>query len=163
MTTFRNIIDRAYISYMKDYRLDAFYKQDKDGFYEYLSTFLLNAIDEFQTDCLVDLSYEEKDKLDEEEMREYKDYVFNKELSSDEIRILCLLIAINWYQKEIDDVIVFKPHLQTKEFKGLANDQNITRRMDRLCELKENLSNNITSYQLGKITKNGMNFFSGGE
>lgn len=158
-TNFRKVIDRAYITYLKDYHLDNLLNKDENTFYDYLGGFLINAIDSFEGDCLHSLSYHEELRLKNDTLEEYTEYVFDEELSNKEEMILALYIAINWLQKEINDVLIFKPKIQAKEFKNMQ--YNIDRMNNQLYGLEEKVSSQITKYQLGKIPS-GMSYFEGG-
>lgn len=156
-TSFLNVYER-FMPMIKDYRLDNLYTKDKNSFYEFLRGFLLNSIDMFDG-CLTNLNYNgvvEKD----ENGNDITNYYFNSTLSSKEIYILCLGLMITWYQNDINDVTQFRLHLNTKDFKTYSENMNMKQRSEILDKMKEDLSNNIISYQLSNLST--IPFFNGG-
>ena len=156
-TSFFNVYER-FMPMIKDYRLDNLYTKDKNSFYEFLRGFLLNSIDMFDG-CLTNLDYNgivEKD----ENGKDVTNYYFNSTLSSKEIYILCLGLMITWYQNDINDVTQFRLHLNTKDFKTYSENMNMKQRSEILDKMKEDLSNNIISYQLSNLST--IPFFNGG-
>ena len=86
-------------------------------------------------------------------------YVFDNELTSKEVYILCLGVSLGWYKKSMDDVTQFKLHLSTKNFKSYSEQQNLQRRLERLGAMEEELSEAIQQYQLNNLDK--LPFFGG--
>ena len=80
-------------------------------------------------------------------------YVFDNELSSKEIYILSLGVALGWYKKQLDDVTQFRLHLSNKDFKSYSEQQNLQRRLERLGAMEEDLSEEIQKYQLANLDK----------
>lgn len=154
ITTFRNIIDRAYNTSLTDYRLDMLIKKDPDIFYNWMAGFVENSIDMFDG-CLTDLSYHIEEKIEERDGKfvNVKEYVFNNELTSKQQYILMLGVVLGWYRKDLDDVITFKAKLSSKDFKELSNAAHLVARQDRLGAMEEMLSEEITNYQLRNISK----------
>lgn len=157
MTEFKTVIDKGFLS-ITDYKLQMLLGKDERAFYSYMSSFLVNAIDDFQNACFNDLSYSQI-----EDANTYLPYYgFDNDLTHKEIRILALGIAINWYKKELDDVTQFRLHLSEKNFKTMSEQANLSKRLERLEELKEEWYDAITDYQLGYIKGSGVSFFNGG-
>lgn len=197
-TTFKQILDRVYVTLFKDYKLDNLKRIDEESFYTFLSGFLINSIDMFDG-CLGDLSYSEviiekqldnSDNLeneknledeeiindeqeenptevveeieqpnDEVEVEIEKYYEFNRELTSKEIYILALGVSIGWYKMQLDDVTQYALHLSSRNFKSYSEQANLAKRLERLNVMEENLSKEITNYQLANI--NQLPFFGG--
>ena len=155
--TFKDVLDRCYTTLFTDYKLDNLIKMDEQAFYTFLGGFLVNSIDMFDG-CLTDLSYHQETETDEDG-NEIVIYVFDNELTSKEVYILCLGVSLGWYKKAMDDVTQFKLHLSTKNFKSYSEQQNLQRRLERLGAMEEELSEAIQQYQLNNLDK--LPFFGG--
>ena len=154
MVTFKNILDRAYTTLFTDYKLDKLVQVDEQAFYDFLGGFLVNSTDIFDS-CLTDLSYHEETRVIKKDNKliTVTDYVFDNELTSKEIYILSLGVALGWYKKQLDDVTQFKLHLSNKDFKSYSEQQNLQRRLERLGAMEEDLSEEIQKYQIANLNK----------
>ena len=154
MVTFKNILDRVYTTLFTDYKLDNLVQIDEQAFYEFLGGFLVNSIDMFDG-CLSDLSYHSISRVIEKDNKfiTVNDYVFDNELTSKEIYILSLGVALGWYKKQLDDVTQFKLHLSNKDFKSYSEQQNLQRRLERLGAMEEDFSEEIQKYQITNLDK----------
>lgn len=154
MVTFKNILDRVYTTLFTDYKLDNLVQVDEQAFYNFLGGFLVNSIDMFDG-CLSDLSFHEEIETIEKnnELITVTNYVFNNELTSKEIYILSLGVALGWYKKQLDDVTQFRLHLSNKDFKSYSEQQNLQRRLERLGAMEEDFSEEVQKYQLTNIDK----------
>lgn len=156
MTTFYNVIDRA--TYLwSDYRLDNLYKRDESAYYGYMEGFLLNSIDMF-SGCLTDLSYTET-TITEDDGEIITVNVFDNTLSSKEVYILALGIAISWMEKNLRDIEQMNLHLATREFKSYSESANLKAKQETLNRMMEDYDNKITEYQLMNLTK--LSYFKG--
>lgn len=155
--TFKDVLNRAYTTLFTDYKLDNLIKMDEQAFYTFLGGFLVNATDLF-SGTLTDLSYH-SEVIKDENGKDNIEYVFDADLSSKEIYILCLGVALGWYKKALDDVTQFKLHLSSKSFKAYSEQANISKRLERLGAMEEELSEAITAYQLNNFDK--LPFFGG--
>lgn len=154
MVTFKNILDRAYTTLFTDYKLDKLVQVDEQAFYDFLGGFLVNSIDMFDG-CLSDLSYHTITRVIEKDNKfvTVTDYIFDNELTSKEIYILSLGVALGWYKKQLDDVTQYKLHLSNKDFKSYSEQQNLQRRLERLGAMEEDLSEEIQKYQINNLDK----------
>ena len=154
MVTFKNILDRVYTTLFTDYKLDNLIQVDEQAFYDFLGGFLVNSIDMFDG-CLSDLSYHEIEETVEKDgaLVEVTNYIFDNELTSKEIYILSLGVALGWYKKQLDDVTQFKLHLSNKDFKSYSEQQNLQRRLERLGAMEEDFSEEIQKYQITNLHK----------
>lgn len=154
MVTFKNILDRVYTTLFTDYKLDSLVQVDEQAFYKFLGGFLVNSIDYF-SDCLTDLSFHEETETIEKDNQlvTVTNYVFDNELTSKEIYILSLGVALGWYKKQLDDVTQFRLHLSNKDFKSYSEQQNLQRRLERLGAMEEDFSEEVQKYQLTNIDK----------
>ena len=155
--TFKDVLNRAYTTLFTDYKLDNLIKMDEQAFYTFLGGFLVNATDLF-SGTLTDLSYH-SEVIKDENGKDSIEYVFDADLSSKEVYILCLGVALGWYKKALDDVTQFKLHLSSKSFKAYSEQANISKRLERLGAMEEELSEAITAYQLSNFDK--LPFFGG--
>lgn len=155
--TFKDVLNRAYTTLFTDYKLDNLIKMDEQAFYTFLGGFLVNATDLF-SGTLTDLSYH-SEVIKDENGNDNIEYVFDADLSSTEVYILCLGVALGWYKKALDDVTQFKLHLSSKSFKAYSEQANISKRLERLGAMEEELSEAITAYQLNNFDK--LPFFGG--
>lgn len=155
--TFKDVLNRAYTTLFTDYKLDNLIKMDEQAFYTFLGGFLVNATDLFDG-ALTDLSYH-SEVIKDENGNDNIEYVFDADLSSKEVYILCLGVALGWYKKSLDDVTQFKLHLSSKSFKAYSEQANISKRLERLGAMEEELSEAITAYQLNNFDK--LPFFGG--
>ena len=156
-TPFSIIYDRS-LSLLKDYRLDALYAKDKDSFYDSLKGFLLNSTDMFDG-SLQDLTYTSQIETDTDG-NNVTVYYFDNTLTSKEIYILCLGVMIAWYQNDVNDVTQFRLHLNVRDYKTYSEQANIKQRSEVLDKMREELSRNITEYQLKNIAN--LPYFNGG-
>ena len=154
MVTFKNILDRAYTTLFTDYKLDNLVQVDEQAFYNFLGGFLVNSIDMFDG-VLNDLSYHAESRVIEKDNKfiTVTDYVFDNELTSKEVYILSLGVALGWYKKQLDDVTQFKLHLSNKDFKSYSEQQNLQRRLERLGAMEEDFSEEVQKYQLANLNK----------
>lgn len=154
MVTFKDILDRVYTTLFTDYKLDNLVQVDEQAFYDFLGGFLVNSIDMFDG-CLSDLSYHSVSRVIKKDNKliTVNDYVFDNELTSKEIYILSLGVALGWYKKQLDDVTQFKLHLSNKDFKSYSEQQNLQRRLERLGAMEEDFSEEIQKYQITNLNK----------
>ena len=154
MVTFKNILDRVYTTLFTDYKLDNLVQVDEQAFYDFLGGFLVNSIDMFDG-CLSDLSYHSVSRVIEKgnQFVTVTDYVFDNELTSKEIYILSLGVALGWYKKNLDDVTQYRLHLSNKDFKSYSEQQNLQRRLERLGAMEEDFSEEIQKYQISNMDK----------
>ena len=154
MVTFKNILDRVYTTLFTDYKLDSLVQVDEQAFYKFLGGFLVNSIDYF-SGCLNDLSFHEETETIEKDNQlvTVTNYVFDNELTSKEIYILSLGVALGWYKKQLDDVTQFRLHLSNKDFKSYSEQQNLQRRLERLGAMEEDFSEEVQKYQLSNMDK----------
>ena len=92
--TFKDVLNRAYTTLFTDYKLDNLIKMDEQAFYTFLGGFLVNATDLFDG-ALTDLSYH-SEVIKDENGNDNIEYVFDADLSSKEVYILCLGVALGW-------------------------------------------------------------------
>ena len=102
--TFKDVLNRAYTTLFTDYKLDNLIKMDEQAFYTFLGGFLVNATDLF-SGTLTDLSYH-SEVIKDENGNDNIEYVFDADLSSKAVYILCLGVALGWYEKANIDYVL---------------------------------------------------------
>lgn len=157
-TNFKEIIDLAYSTLFINYKLDNLFNKDEQVFYEFLSGMLQNSINMFNG-ALQDLTYQ----ITEEEIDGVivKDYIFDRVLSYKEKYILALGVSIGIYKRELDDIVVYRGKLSTKEFRDISNSSMLKARQERLSAMQEEFDQEIISLQLNSIDINGIQFYGG--
>lgn len=143
MTSFEDIYDLA-LTTIRDYKLDNLAIRDYEAFLTYLRS-LLNAGSMEFDGCLKSL-----DSTNVVEDGENKWY-FIEDLDRDEKKILAKTIVLKWWEQHIQDVVVFQPHLSTKNFKQLQESQSLKQKSEYKDKLNEELGRDITSYQFNHM------------
>ena len=137
MTTLYSDIYNLFSSgFIKDPMLDKLYNQSVTDYEDYLQTFLITAISEFDL-CKQDL--EDRDDTTKQ---------FNPTLSTKEKVILSKLTRIAWLQKEINDVNQMKLHLQDGDFKTFSEANNLKEKVNLLVVETELVDKAIGKYDL---------------
>jgi len=147
MVDFEEIYDLAKVT-MIDYKLDNLAIRDYDAFLTYFRSLLTAGMTEF-FGCLTSLDYT---KVGDK-------YYFTSDLSQQEKAILAKTIVIKWFEQHIQDVVVFQPHMSSKNFKQLQESQSLKQKSEYKDKLMEELSRDITNYQMANISK--LPFFGG--
>lgn len=151
MTNFKVVYDRA-MGRLRDYRLDNLFNIDEDAFYTYMRGKLYESIDTFNG-CLSDLSYHS------ETVGLVTEWYFDNTLSSKETSILAYGIIIAWMEQNTLDITQMNLHLSTKDFKNFSESQNLKQKSEVLDKMREDMSREITEYQLKNLTS--IPFFGG--
>jgi len=151
VTDFEDIYDLAKVT-MIDYKLDNLAIRDYDAFLTYFRSLLVTGMTEF-FGCLSSLDY-----TSVKEDGEIKWY-FTADLSQLEKNILAKTIVLKWWEQHIQDVVVFQPHMSSKNFKQLQESQSLKQKSEYKDKLQEELGRDITNYQLANIDK--IPFFGG--
>lgn len=147
LTDFEEIYDLAKVT-MIDYKLDNLALRDYDAFLTYFRSLLTTGMTEF-FGCLSSLDYT---KVDDK-------WYFTSDLSQLEKNILAKTIVLKWWEQHIQDVVVFQPHMSSKNFKQLQESQSLKQKSEYKDKLHEELGRDITNYQLANISK--IPFFGG--
>lgn len=156
MVTFKNVLDRCATTLWNDYKLNNLYNVNKIDFYEFLSGFLENSCDMFNG-CLSSLAYHYETVVIDGDSMEMG--VFDEELSSKEIYILCLGVCIGWFNYHILDVTQFQLHLSNREFKAYSEANNLKVKQETYNTLFENFNKEIMEYQMKNFDK--LTYFGG--
>ena len=134
-TTFDEIHDLTLLV-IQDFKLDALYTSSPTNFNTTMDGLLIRSLPEF-TNCQQDLT----------------DYTlstrtFNIVLTLAEKSILSKLQVITWLNSKILDVLHLQNHLNDTDFRTFSSAQNLKAKMDTREILREEVSQNMTSYGL---------------
>lgn len=141
MTNFEDIYDLAKVT-MIDYKLDNLAIKDYDAFLTYFRSLLMTGMVEF-TGCLTSLEYKSIDDA----------WYFVEDLSLTEKNILAKTVVLKWWEQHIQDVVVFQPHMSTKNFKQLQETTSLKQKSEYKDKLREEISEAITEYQMENLDK----------
>lgn len=145
MTNFEDIYDLAKVT-MIDYKLDNLAIKDYDAFLTYFRSLLMTGMVEF-SGCLTSLEYT---SITEDEVT---NWYFIEDLSLIEKNILAKTIVLKWWEQHIQDVVVFQPHMSSKNFKQLQETTSLKQKSEYKDKLREEISEAIEEYQLANIDK----------
>ena len=141
LTDFEQVYDLAKIT-MIDYRLDNLAIRDYDAFLTYFRSLLMRGKAKF-TGCLASLKY----------VKDGDKYYFVEDLDDDVIDILADTVVLAWWEQNIQDVVVFQPHMSSKNFKQLQESTSLKQKSEYKDKLGEELSRKITEYQLKHMSE----------
>ena len=137
-TLFTDIYD-LFLAEVTDYKLDALYATSVTDFETYLQGFLKRAIPKF-TNCAQDLTDVN-----------FTTGTFNITLTLMEQTILSSLMAIEWLNKEIQNVSQINIHLNDRDFKHHSAAQNLKEKKALKNELREIVSQDMVDYGILNI------------
>ena len=156
MTPFTDIYDFAKVTII-DYKIDDLAKTDLDGFLTYMRSLLTIGIPEF-SGCLKSLDFHYELELNQDN-ETVKVYYFDETLNIKEKKILAKIVVNEWWITKIQDVLAFQPKLGNREFKQVANDQNLKQKSEYNDKLSEDIGRSIVKYQLDDLSS--LPFFGG--
>ena len=156
MTPFTDIYEFAKVTII-DYKIDKLANTNIDGFLTYMRSLLTIGIPEF-SGCLKSLDFHSETELDINN-EEITVYYFDETLDIYEKKILAKIVVNEWWLTKIQDVLAFQPKLGNREFKQIANDQNLKQKSEYNNRLVEDINHSITEYQLKNLSS--LPFFGG--
>lgn len=133
MTTAYTEIYDLFLQRIKDWKLDALYTSDSEGFETYLRGFLVQA---------VPLFIESTQSLARDDVAK----TFEEDLSDDNKEILARIMVIKWFEKETQNITQFNMALQDKDFKRYSEAQNLKSKEDYLAFLEEQKDQRLVEY-----------------
>jgi len=135
-TNISEVID-LFTMLQSDYLLDALYQTSGSAAYtNYIEGWLIFAINEFKPYCKEDLTYSTTTQD------------FTATLSSNVQTILAQIITKYWLQKEVQNILNMRAHVQDKDFSTHSAAQNLKAKMDLLNVKKEEISQIIMDYAM---------------
>jgi|WetSurMetagenome_2_1015567.scaffolds.fasta_scaffold10985_4 hypothetical protein len=120
-----------------DYRLNSIYTNSGSSLFgDYLQPWLLFAINDFDGICRESLNYDVTTQI------------FTNTLSQQTKLILAQLLVRYWIQKEVQDIVQMRLHIQDKDFKTFAEANNLKEKQNLYNQKREELSQILTNYEL---------------
>ena len=145
MTSYESIYDLALVT-IRDYKLDNLAIRNYEAFLDYLRGLLEVGSLEFDG-CLQSLDstsvVEDGNKV----------WYFVEDLDRDEKKILAKTIVLKWWEQHIQDVVVYQPHLSSKNFKQLQESQSLKQKSEYKDKLNEEIGRDTINYQLKHMDK----------
>lgn len=132
-TPFSTIYDLALVV-IHDYRLNHLYTTDQDAFNLFMQGLTVKSIPKF-TNCLQSLDY----TLDDEPS-------FVATLTNKEIDIVADLVAITWFETNINDATQVNLHLQGRDKKTNAESSNLKEKSEYFDRLREKVKQDMNDY-----------------
>lgn len=132
-TPFSTIYDLALVV-IRDYRLNHLYENDQDTFNLFMQGLTVKSIPKF-TNCLQSLDY----TLDDEPS-------FVATLTNKEIDIVADLVAITWFETNINDATQVNLHLQGRDKKTNAESSNLKEKSEYFDRLREKVKQDMNDY-----------------
>jgi hypothetical protein len=136
-TDFSEIYDN-FMQNVQDFRLVTLYNSSVSDFETYLSSFLLNAITDFEGVCDQSLANSSSS--------------FTATLTQKNIKILALLMSKYWLQKEVNDIRQMSLHVTDKDFKVYSEANHMREKQNKYNALREELSQELVNYKLNDTT-----------
>lgn len=132
-TPFSTIYDLALVV-IRDYRLNHLYTTDQDAFNLFMQGLTVKSIPKF-TNCLQSLDY----TLDDEPS-------FVATLTNKEIDIVADLVAITWFETNINDATQVNLHLQGRDKKTNVESSNLKEKSEYFDRLREKVKQDMNDY-----------------
>ena len=133
-TPFSVVIESAYAT-IQDYKLDKILKLDKEVFETIMTTYIIKGKSRF-TRCVKDLSVDMEQK------------VFLADLDEMEIEIIADYTQIQWFTREVQNILAFNSKLKNREFDRFSEAQNFKEKQSYLILLEEKVSQLVTDYKI---------------
>lgn len=134
-TPFSNIFER-FQSKVQDYFLDELFTTNIDGYENYLTTLMKSALTNFDN-CKKNLSD-----------RDDTNKVFNETLTEKEEEIIAVLTLVQWFEKEVNNIMDMRLALTSTEFKRYAEANNLKAKSDARDRALERAEKLMVDYSL---------------
>jgi hypothetical protein len=122
---------------VSDYKLDTIYiTSGSSAFSNYLQPWLFFSIGEFETVCNQSLDYNAITQT------------FTETIAQQNKLVLAKLMIRYWLQKEVQDVLQMRLHVQDKDFKTFAEANNLREKQKLYNDKREELSQELMDYEL---------------
>ena len=144
MTTSYTTVYDSFMLKIKDYQLTALYQSSPTDFNDYLSGFLIDAIQDFVNSSRQDLTDRNDTTL-----------TFNFDLDDANIHILAELMVKHWLEKEIQDTSQMKLHITDRDFKHYSEAQNLDAKNRYHANVLERTSQLIVNYEFNEVDWSG--------
>jgi len=131
-TPYSTVFD-SFMVHVKDWRLIDLYKSSTTDFEEYLTGFMVAAIQMFKV-CRQSLIRSDTTKL------------FTETLTEENINILAGLMVEKWMEKEVQDVRQMNLKITDRDFKSYAEGQNLKEKSEQWVKVREMNSQALVDY-----------------
>jgi len=139
MTTNSSEIFDLFMLLVSDYKLDTIYMTSgSSAFSNYLQPWLFFSIGEFETVCNQSLDYNTVTQI------------FTETLTLDNQMILAQVMVRYWLQKQMQDVLQMRLHIQDKDFRTFAEANNLKEKQNAYNSKREEISQLIQDYGYNK-------------
>ena len=135
-TSFSCIFD-DFTLLINDYKLINLYQSSEVDFEEYLTGWLLYAIQDFGI-CDQSLTYTNTESTK----------AFTETLTDKNKLLLARIMVKYWLNKEVQDVTQMSLHIQDHDYKFYSEAQNLTAKSNHLNMVKEDISQALVEYNL---------------
>ena len=139
MTTGYSSIYELFLSSVRDYQIDRLFDTSAESAEAYMKPLLIRGLVNF-TNCKKNL-----------EDRDDATQLFNLTLTTHEKVILSNLMRIEWLEREVNDVLQMRLHLQDGDFKTYAEQNNLRGKLDLLNNTREVVDKQMNQYGYGNL------------
>ena len=136
-TTFSELFD-SFMQRVNDYKLTILYNTSVNDFETYLSSFLLDAIEEFSPICDQSLANSSG--------------TFTATLTQKNIKLLSMMMTRYWLGKECSDLRQMSLHVTDKDFRVYSEANHMREKQNKYNALREEISQEMVNYKLGDRT-----------
>ena len=140
-TNWKPLFDILMSVKIHDYKIDVLYLSDRQGFYDYMKTFMLQAILEFDKDAIHSLEY--ADCVDEEG---FDTCTFVESLLPLEQSILINYMHLYLMSLYISEATIQTQMIGLRSEKNINADSDIKYKQQNVEALKENISAQLRDY-----------------
>jgi hypothetical protein len=128
-------INELFLSGIQDYKIDRLFQSSTPSLVDdYILPFMTRGLINFKK-CKKDLSN-----------RDNMNKMFNITLDDEEKVILSNLMIVEWLNREVNDILQMKLHLNDTDFKLHSAAQNLKEKREHLYGLNELVHKQITQY-----------------
>lgn len=127
------IVDQAMIT-IGDYKLDRIAQVDPETFSTIIEGYMVRGMPKFEG-CLKPLDYSRAE------------HCFYAYLDIYEVDIIASLVVLEWYERQLQDVLQFTESLKNSDFQRYSTGQNLRPRQEYIAELRRKVKQDITNYQ----------------
>jgi len=135
MATHCSDIFDLFLSLNDDYKLTALYQsQGTAGLNTYLEPWLLMSINEFDSICTQDLTYNTSTQE------------FSVDLTNENKLMLCQIMIKYWLQRKIQNLLQMDIHIQDHDYKTHSENQNLQAKQQAYRDKREEVSQLLIDY-----------------
>ena len=117
-----------------DYKLDRIAQVDPETFGTIIEGYMVRGVSKFEG-CLKPLNYSRIE------------HCFYADLDMFEVDIVASLVVIEWYERQLQDILQFVEPLKNADFAKYSTGQNLRPRQEYIAELRRKVKQDITNYQ----------------